>query len=545
MCAPVAEQGEMPGSGWERIIGELACERGDYFHLLDAEGTISYSSSGVFQTTGYHPLELRGVSGFVYIHPDDVDRIKENFCQLLEAGSGGGQAEYRVRTASGKYRWLEGRVKNCLGDPELNAVLLFCRDITQCKSNEDILIRKNRELESANAALELALRVKDQFLTNMSHELRTPLTVIIGQSEILRDEIHGGLNEAQQKAVKSVESSGRHLLSLINDILDLSKIEASMLELYPETVDVGQLCASCLNYVKQELHRKLLTVSMTLDPVASSLRADPRRIQQILVNLLVNAVKFTPQGGEVGLEVIGYREKGLICFTVRDTGVGIAATDIERLFTPFVQVGSTSTRPNEGSGLGLALVRQLARLHGGTVTVTSEVGCGSRFTVTLPWEGSSEPGCDAVVPTLPAPPPERGGSASLHQAPLILVVDDSPATIEMMQGYLNHSNFRVIIASGGAEAVASVRDNSPDLVLMDIQMPGMDGLEAISRIRKLPGSVGKLPIIALTALAMRGDQERCLAAGADDYLSKPVSMKKLNIQIRDLLAKMAERNKHD
>ncbi len=534
------DPGGFPGSRWEKIIGELLCEMGDYLHLLDADGAILYSSPGVVLTTGYHPEELSGRCGFAHIHPDDLPQTRRRFCRILEGGSGAEEGEYRIRTASGEYRWLEGRVKNCLLDPELNAVVLLCRDITRRKEDEELLVHRSRELDCANVALEQALRLKDKFLTNMSHELRTPLTVIIGQSEILRDEIHGTLNGPQQKAVRSVENSGRYLLALINDILDLSRIEASMLELYPEMVDVGELCSSCLSFVKQELHHKQQVVSMTLDPFASSLRADPRRIKQILVNLLVNAVKFTPPGGRVELEVIGYQEEGRICFSVRDTGIGISAVDLERLFTPFVQVESSPAHRYEGSGLGLALVKQLARLHGGSVAVTSEVGGGSRFTVTLPWEKGSHDRS-----TLPASPSEAVTLTPLSDAPLILVVDDSSATIEMMQQYLTHSTYRVIVASGGAEGVAAAQNDSPALILMDIQMPGMDGLEAISRIRSLPGNRGTVPIIALTALAMRGDRERCLAAGADDYLSKPVSMKNLNIRIRNLLAEVGERSKNE
>ncbi len=539
MNEKVAGSVPLPGNGWEKIIGELFCERGDYFHLLDAAGAILHSSPGLLRTTGYHPEELKGESGFAHVHPDDLMGSYGLFRRLLEAGSGTEQGEYRVRTVWGEYRWVEGRLKNCLSDPLFNGVLLFCRDITPRKSHEEILACRSRELEITNVALERALRMKDEFLTNMSHELRTPLTVIIGQSEILREEIHGMLNVTQQRAVRSVESSGRHLLALINDILDLSRIEASMLELYPETVNVERLCASCLNLVRQEALRKELVVSMTLDPVVTSFRADPRRIKQILVNLLANAVKFTLQGGEVGLDVTGHREEGKICFTVRDTGVGITAADLDRLFIPFVQVDSRVAHRYEGSGLGLALVKHLARLHGGTVTAMSQVGSGSRFTVTLPWEGNGNGA------PLPAVVPEAGSLAPLPQAPLVLVVDDTPVALDMMQGYLLHSSYRVIVALGGAEAVAAAGSDSPSIILMDIQMPGMDGLEAISRIRQLPGSAGKVPIIALTALAMRGDRERCLAAGADDYLSKPVSMKSLIIRIRSLLTHVGERNKHE
>ncbi len=535
--------GGAPVAGWEKIVGEMLCEMGDYVHLLDANGVILHTSSGVIRSMGYAPHEFSGKDGFASVHPDDLAEAQSRFHRFLETGAGAEQVEYRFRSAGGEYRWLEVLRKNYLDNPAVGGVVALCRDITQRKQSEEALACRSRELADANELLEQALRVKDEFLTSTSHELRAPLTVIIGQSEILRDEIHGKLNEKQLKAVRSVESGGRHLLSLINDILDLSRIEAAMLELYPETVNVEMLCASCLMFVKQEAHGKEVSVGLTLDPLVSSFQGDPRRVRQILVNLLVNAVKFTPQGGEVGLEVTGDRERRRICFTVRDTGVGVADDDLERLFIPFVQLDSRLNRGHEGSGLGLALVKQLSRLHGGTVTVTSRVGMGSRFTVTLPWEevdsGSGSP------PRFPPAIPEPGPLAPFPHAPLILVVDDSSATVEMMQGYLRNRDYRVIGATSGAAALAAVRSDSPTLVLMDIQMPGMDGLEAIRQIRALPPPEGEVPIIALTALAMRGDRERCLEAGADDYLSKPVSMKNLNDQIRTLLKNAGERNSRD
>lgn len=227
--------------------------------------------------------------------------------------------------------------------------------------------------------------MNEAFLTGMGHELRTPLTVIIGQAEILRDGIFGSLNEAQQKSVLSIENSGRHLAALIRDSIDLARIEAAGLELASDTVHVEQLCASSLTAVNQEALRKRLAVSATRDPAVTWLRGDSGRIKQILVNLLVNAVTITPEGGRIGLDLAGDRERRQVRFTVWDTGGGIAANDLEKLFTPFVQGESRPPCRHESSCLGLALARQLARLHGGEVAATSEAGIGSRFTVTLPW----------------------------------------------------------------------------------------------------------------------------------------------------------------
>ena len=497
-----------------------------------------YYSSRWKRMLGYADHEIQGrLEEFSrLIHPEDLPRLREVVAEHYASVTELFACEFRMAVKGGGWCWIASRGKVMARDEEGAPIRMLGThtDITARIENEEMLASRTRELDSAREALEQALRLKDDFLACMSHELRTPLTVIIGQSEILRDEIHGPLNETQQKAVLSVESGGHHLLALINDILDLSKIEAAMLELYPEQVNVEQLCVACLQFVKQQAHAKRLAVSMILDPAAVFFRADSRRVMQLLINLLANAVKFTPEGGEVGLQVTGDQEGGQIRFLVWDTGIGISQADLARLFSPFVQVGSGLNRRHEGTGLGLALVERLVRLHGGGVSVVSEEGRGSRFTVTLPWEGYGSGG-SATLPSSGERSPAPEVAALPSDEPLILVVDDSPATVEMMREYLRGCNYRVTDDTGGEEAVALARIGFPALILMDIQMPGMDGLEAIRLIRRLPGSVADVPIIALTALAMQGDRERCLSAGADEYLSKPARMAELNIQIRKLL----------
>jgi CheY-like chemotaxis protein/anti-sigma regulatory factor (Ser/Thr protein kinase) len=266
-----------------------------------------------------------------------------------------------------------------------------------------------------------------------------------------------------------------------------------------------------------------------LGGAVTTIEADERRLKQILVNLLSNAIKFTDQGGEIGLEVIGDPEKGMVHFSVWDTGIGIAKADITRLFQPFVQLDSSLTRAYAGTGLGLTLVQRLADMHGGSVSVESAgvPGEGSRFTVTLPWrEAEMVVGGDADAP----------GENATPAAPVttILLADDNEISVNMMMDYLAAQGYRIVVARDGAEAVRCAIEERPDLILMDIQMPGMDGLEAIRHLRQHAdpvadgdSSLAKTPIIALTALAMPGDRERCLAAGADGYISKPVSLRAL------------------
>jgi len=250
------------------------------------------------------------------------------------------------------------------------------------------------------------------------------------------------------------------------------------------------------------------------------------------VNLLINAVKFTPEGGKIGLEVIGDPEAEAVHFTVWDTGIGISPQDMERLFQPFVQLDSSLSRRYEGSGLGLALVRRLTELHGGGVSVESDgvPGKGSRFTISLPWRETTERSL-ATHPApenLAAPQPEAATAVPSDACPLVLLAEDNEDNITIILDYLQAKGYRVIVARSGIEAIARAREERPDLILMDIQMPEMDGLEAIRRIRaEAVDSVATVPIVALTALAMPGDRERCLKAGANAYLSKPISLHKL------------------
>ncbi len=511
---------------------------------------------------------------------------------------------------------------------------------------------RTADLSVANAELARAARLKDEFLANMSHELRTPLNSILGRSQALQEEIYGPLTPKQAEALQGVEESGRHLLALINDILDLSKIEAGKLDLQSEPLDVDQLCRTSMRMVTQAAQHKRISLSITVDSQVETIMADERHMKQMLVNLLSNAVKFTPEGGNVGLIVQGDRARQAVTFTVHDNGIGIAEDDLPKLFQPFVQIDSRLSRQYEGTGLGLALVARLAEAHGGSVALESTPGQGSRFSVTLPWKPAqasplrtpdiagntastpavnhalviedspaaaeritlflSELGArvnvythgsgaveqaiemqpdlivlDVLLPDLlgwevlrglKAEPrtqaipvvvmsvvdePERArtlGAAAVLLKPIdretlyqtlrqvlakneppihtalviaqhaerlrILLAEDNEPSIELLEYYLQTKGYEVTVARNGGEAVLRAQEAPPHAILMDIQMPGMDGLEAIRRIRA-DASLQAIPIIAVTALAMPGDRERCLAAGADDYLTKPVNLQAL------------------
>jgi len=437
------------------------------------------------------------------------------------------------------------------------------RDITERKQAEIKLQKSNEEMMRAT-------RLKDEFLANMSHELRTPLNAILGMAEGLLEEVFGNIFEQQIKPLKTIERSGNHLLELINDILDVAKIESGQMILDLNPTAMEPLCQSSLVLIKQQANKKRLRVELKIPTNLPLVMIDERRIRQVLINLLSNAVKFTPEGGKITLEVgihsqetiepkskimfqgkevrvfspQNIREKPILPLvkeqrpqeqkflqiSIRDTGIGIAAEDMKYLFKPFVQVDSALIRKYSGSGLGLSLVKSIIDLHGGKVEVKSKIGVGSCFTVYLPYISvkSSSPAIVIQDHNIYLDLMEHQESA------LILLAEDNEANISTFANYLRAKGYRLELAKNGREAIALSQSLSPDLILMDIQMPEIDGLEAIRQIRCRPTN-NKMPIIALTALAMKGDCERCLEVGADGYLAKPVKLKELHLAIQKFL----------
>lgn len=406
---------------------------------------------------------------------------------------------------------------------------------------QNIRDRKQAEiqLKQSNEELARATRLKNEFLANMSHELRTPLNAILGMAEGLQEGVFGPIEAKKQiKALRTIERSGAHLLELINDILDLAKIESGHVELEYSPVAAKMLCKSSLAFVRQQAQKKRIKLQLQVAPKLPDIEVDERRVRQVLINLLNNAVKFTPEAGSVTLEVAllppdAPCDRSSLRFAVTDTGIGIAPEDLKKLFKPFVQVDSSLNRQYQGTGLGLALVKRIAELHEGRVTVTSEVGVGSCFAIELPY-ATPEPG-SLLSPDAPTPSPVVCAIEQLPVQPFILLAEDNEANILTLSSYLQAKGYRVRTAKNGQAAIELAQAEPPDIILMDVQMPGMDGLAAIAHIRKLP-NLDRIPIVALTALAMEGDRERCLAAGATAYLSKPVRLRQLVFSIQELLS---------
>jgi PAS domain S-box-containing protein len=514
----------------------------DLIQSMDENGNYQYVNNAWCRTLGYTAEEALQITMMNIIDPDHQEHCQELLNSLV-VDQHPRQLEVVFRNKAGEPVIVEGSVssrKNNNGHIATNGIF---RNITERKRVEEILLaseaqlRQSRdELSIANAALEKASRLKDEFLASMSHELRTPLTGILGLSEALQLKIYGEMNDKQKNALKMIEDSGRHLLELINDILDLSKIEAGQMELHFNTFPLEDLCQASLKLTNGMSQQKGQKVSFTTPAESVMLHADARRVKQIIVNLLSNAIKFTPENGELGLEVQANAPEKYVKLIVWDKGIGIKAEDLQMVFTPFTQIDSSLAREYSGTGLGLSLVQQLVELHTGSVEVESVFGEGSRFTVTLPWRTENMPASEIEHPLDGQSTPVL--SAVNNRSPLIMIADDNKLVLEILTDFLVSERYRVINTHSGMELLLKVAEAHPDLILVDIQMPGMDGLETIRRIRAHQDLiVAKTPIIAITALAMAGDRERCLDAGANEYMSKPVKLKEMVAHIQNLIEK--------
>ena len=519
--------------------------------LTDLHGNIEYANNWFRKYLGETTTDYIGQNVLHYTQDMFSDKDLVEIEQTIRRGDQW-RGEFQHQRPEGEIFWSSLSISPVMDEHQnITHLLEIIEDVTPRKEAELKLIQLNAELEdrvkqrteelhSANLSLEKASKLKDEFLASMSHELRTPLTGVLGLSEALQKGIYGPLNEKQLNILFTIEEGGRHLLNLINDILDLSKIEAGKTELQYSLADASEICQASLRMVKQIAVTRNQTLTFTQSQPDILIYVDPRRVKQILVNLLGNAVKFTPENGNIGMEVSADEEKDLVHFTVWDSGIGIEEKNIDKLFQPFIQLDSSLSRSYTGTGLGLSLVKRLTELHGGYVTVTSELGKGSRFTVSIPWKRQKITEITTSVNkagTLSGYPSVKSGTRP--DLGTILLVDDNEVNNAMLSDFLTFQGYRVITAMDGKKGLELAVREAPKIILLDIQMPEIDGLEVIRLIRKMPSERAKIPIIALTALAMDEDRQRCLDAGADDYVSKPVNLMGLLSSIKKLLEEKA------
>ena len=463
--------------------------------------------------TGQTEADYAGWGWIDAVHPEDRDRVAELWRECL-VSRGLFHAEFRLRRRDGAWRYCEARAAPVLGpDGAVREWVGVNSDITARREAEDAVLEAKDLAESAN-------RAKSQFIANMSHELRTPLSAVIGYSEMLAEEIEDvGQTQLLGDVVK-IETSARHLLGLINDVLDLSKIEAGRMTVDSVSFDIAAMVDEVVGATGSLVSKKDNRLALDFGEGLGRMQSDELKIRQCLMNLIGNAAKFT-EGGTITLRVRRIAADRVL-FDVADTGIGMTAEQLGRLFQRFSQADESTTRQFGGTGLGLAITRAFAKRLGGDVTVDSEPGRGSTFHLELAAEIRSDDG-GTVAPIAIQPDPEATHGAEDPKPNRILVVDDDPSARDLLARFLKREGFSVTGAADGQAGLTLARALRPQAILLDVEMPKMDGWSVLHALRQDPLLVDT-PIVMVS---VKNEQSLAYALGANDYLLKPVDWERL------------------